>query len=114
MSEDLSSDASLPNGRGAAAILAAGIGSATLGVLALAGDAFAPVGHVLSIWPPSGPLSGVTTLTIIVWLASWRALRRRWRDRTIPLGWVTVASFAMLALGLLLTFPPFADRLQGR
>ena len=30
----------LPNGTGAAAILAAGIGSAALGVFALAGDAF--------------------------------------------------------------------------
>ncbi|HEX2942633.1 MAG TPA: hypothetical protein VHO91_16400 [Rhodopila sp.] len=114
MSENLFSDDSLSNGRGAAAILAAGIGSATLGVLAFAGDAVAPLGRLLSIWPPRGPLSGVTTLTVIVWLASWRALGRRWRDRTVALGWVTVASFALLATGLLLTFPPLADRLQGR
>ena len=36
----------LPNGTGAAAILAAGIGSAALGVFALAGDAFPSINRL--------------------------------------------------------------------
>ena len=36
---NLAAEESIPNGPGAAAILSAGIGSAVLGVLALAGDA---------------------------------------------------------------------------
>src|SRR5450759_4505627 len=61
----------LPNGPGAAAILAAGIGSLALGVFAFAGDAFATVKHAFNFWNPTGPLSGVTLTAIAVWLAAW-------------------------------------------
>ena len=52
----------LPNGPGAAAILAAGIGSAALGVFALAGDA----------------IPAISTAAVVVWLvALWGLARRR-------------------------------------
>ena len=103
---------SLPNGPGAAAILAAGIGSLALGILAFAGDAVHFLGRLLSFWPPSGALSGVTTLAIVVWLAAWYLLGRRWAAREVAIGWINLASFAMLVVALLLTFPPFMDWLQ--
>jgi len=106
--------ASLPSGPGAAAILAAGIGSPTLGILALAGDASPAIKKMLNFYKPSGALSGVTTITIIVWLGVWFVLNRLWRNRSIPLAAINIAAFALLAVGFLLTFPPFMDFLQGK
>jgi len=105
---------SLPTGPGAAAILAAGIGSLVLGLCAFAADAEPSVGHAFVFWVPTGALSGVTTTAIIAWLGSWLGLSRRWRARDVSLVRVNVAAFAMLLVALLLTFPPFMDLLQGR
>ena len=105
---------SLPNGSGAAAILAAAIGSFALGVFAFAGDAVPAVGRAFVFWPPTGTLSGVTTTAIIVWLVAWVGLSRRWAPRDINLVRVNVASGSMLIAALLLTFPPFMDLLQGK
>ena len=106
--------APLSNGPGAAAILSSAIGCFVLGVLALAGDAFPPVARALNVWKPTGPLSGVTDLAIIVWLLVWLVLARAWARRTVNWGTVKVASIAMFVAALLLTFPPFMDLLQGK
>ncbi|MBS0384474.1 MAG: hypothetical protein JSS00_03895 [Proteobacteria bacterium] len=106
--------APLPNGPGAAAILAAGIGSTTLGVLAFAGDASPAINNLLVLYRPTGSLSGVTTVTVIVWLGTWLVLFRLWREKSVALARVNLAAFAMLAVGFLLTFPPFMDLLQGK
>lgn len=105
---------SLPNGLAAAAILAAGIGCAALGILAFAGDASDTIGRLLNIYNPTGTLSGVTTGAIIIWLVAWFTLNRLWRTRTVAMGGINVVAFALLAVGFLLTFPPFMDLLQGR
>src|SRR3974390_432359 len=104
----------IPNGRGADAILAAGIGCAAVGILALARDAFTPVAHALNFYNPAGPLSGVTTVAVLIWLIAWFILAGRWRDRTVAVAKVNVAAFIFLAIGLLLTFPPVMDFLQGK
>ena len=104
----------LPNGPGAAALLAAGIGCFAFGLLALAGDAIQPVNRLLRFWPPSGALSGVSTCAVVIWLAVWYRLARRWRDRDVALMPVALGSVALLLVALLLTFPPFMDWLQGR
>ena len=83
-------------------------------LLAFAADASGTIGRLLNIYNPTGTLSGVTTGAIIVWLVAWLALNRLWRTRTIALGKVNVAAFALLAVGFLLTFPPFMDLLQGK
>ena len=103
-----------PNGSGAAAVLSAAIGWFTLGVLALAGDAVPRVKLMLILWKPTGALSGVTSLAILVWLVVWMVLGRRWRDRDVSLRVVGAVSVALLVGGLLLTFPPFMDFLQGK
>lgn len=104
----------LPNGPGAAAILAAGIGCAAVGVMAILRDAFAPVANLLNFYNPSGPLSGVTTVAVVIWLVAWAFLHNRWHARNVDTGKVIAAAFALLAVGLLLTFPPFMDLLQGK
>jgi len=108
------SEVEIPNGPGAAAILAAGIGCAAMGILAFAGDASDAIGKALNFYNPTGTLSGVTTLAILVWLAAWFLLNRAWRARTVAIARVNVAAFALLAVGFVLTFPPFMDLLQGK
>lgn len=114
MSTIQTTQGTLPNGPGGAAILAAGIGCAVVGILAFAGDASEAIGKSLNFYNPVGTLSGVTTLAIIIWLASWAFLSRLWATRSVAIGKVNLAAFALLAVGLLLTFPPFMDLLQGK
>jgi len=104
----------LPNGPAGAAILAAGAGSAALGMLALAADASPAIDHVLTLYHPTGALSGVTTVAIIVWLGLWSVLAQRWHRRQVNLVPVNIAAVALLAVGILLTFPPVMDLLQGK
>lgn len=99
----------VPNGPGAAAILAAGIGSFALAVLTLAADKFVAVKNLLAIYKPTGALSGVTTGAIVVWLAAWAILEWRWLKKTIPLKPINLIAFVLLGLSFLLTFPPVGD-----
>lgn len=103
----------LPNGAGAAAILAAGIGCAALGVLTLLAETFSGIKSFLNFYNPVGPLSGVTTLAIVVWLVSWFVLRQNWNDRDVPMTRITYVAFALLAIGFFLTFPPGFELLKG-
>jgi hypothetical protein len=104
----------IPNGAGAAAILAAGIGCAAMGVLAFAGDASDVIGKFLNFYNPTGTLSGVTTLAILTWLVSWVALNRLWAHSDVAIAKINALAFILLLIGFLLTFPPFMDLLQGK
>jgi hypothetical protein len=94
------------NSSGAAAVLAAGIGSFALGALACASDRFATVRNNLVFYKPTGPLSGVTTTAVLIWLLAWGILEWRWRYRTIAVGTITFFALVLLGVSLLLTFPP--------
>jgi hypothetical protein len=104
----------LPNGPAGAAILSAGVGCSVLGILALAGDASKAIAKLLTFYLPTGPLSGVSSLAILVWLVTWFVLASRWRTKTVAIAKVNVTAFLLLAIGILLTFPPFVDLLQGK
>ena len=97
------------NGSGAAAILAAGVGAAALGVMAVAGDKSAAVKSAMIFYRPTGPLSGVTTVAILIWLGSWAVLEWRWQRRSVALGRACVAAGVLLGVGVLLTFPVVGD-----
>jgi len=99
----------LSNGSGAAAILSAGIGSFALAALACAGDKLTAVKNSLIFYKPTGPLSGVTTTAILIWLVTWGILEWRWRNRTVGVGRISVIALALLGLSLMLTFPPVID-----
>jgi hypothetical protein len=98
-----------PNGSGAAAVLAAGFGCFVLGALAFAGDKSASIKGLLIFYKPTGPLSGVTTSAILIWLFAWAVLDLRWRNRTVAVGRTNAIAFILLTLSLVLTFPPFVD-----
>ena len=97
------------NGAGAAAILAAGIGAFLLAVLAILADQSVTIKSMMIFWKPAGPLSGVTTCAIVLWLASWAILDARWRNRSVALAGISATAFVLLILAVLLTFPPIAD-----
>jgi hypothetical protein len=99
----------MTNGSGAAAILSAGIGALALGVVAIAADNSAALKSMLTFYKPTGPLSGVSTVSILVWLITWAILDWRWAKKNVALGQVSIFAFILLALGFLLTFPPIAD-----
>ena len=101
--------AALPNGSGAAAILSAGIGTFVLAVLASAGDKSDFMKRSLDFYDPTGPLSGVTTVAIFVWIFTWVFLEWRWRNRAVAVGRISAAALALLGLSLLMTFPPVID-----
>jgi hypothetical protein len=103
--------AALPNGVGAAAILAAGIGSFLVGAIAVLADKWPAMRSALIFSKPTGPLSGVTTTAIALWLLVWLALHLRWHRKNVALRPVLGAALVLLALALLLTFPPVGDLL---
>ena len=103
-----------PNGAGAAAVLAAGIGSFLVAVFAILADQSAAIKSLMNFYKPTGPLSGVTTCAIVVWLAAWFILHRRWSWRNVDMARVArLRSFCSFS-GLLLTFPPIADCFEPR
>jgi hypothetical protein len=104
----------ITNGAGGAAVLAAAAGCFALSILALVGDASPRVAVMLKFWPPTGPLSGVTDIAIVIWLALWFVLSRLWASRSVSLKRVNAMSLILLVLAILLTFPPIMDFLQGK
>jgi len=101
--------AEYPNGKGAAGILAAGIGSLLVAVFAIAADKAPAVKSMMIFWKPTGPLSGLTTCAIVAWLAVWLVLHQLWHRRNVAIGAVSMAAIVLLLLGVALTFPPIAD-----
>lgn len=103
--------ATIPNGAAAAAILSAGAGACALGILSVLADGSKTLGQWLGFYRPSGPLSGVTTVALLIWLAVWFVLSKLWRNKSVNLTKTNALAYFLLACGLLLTFPPFADLL---
>ena len=98
-----------PDGPAAAAMLAAGIGMFTLGLLTVLNEASTGLHDWLESWEFDqgvGPLAGKTTLSVIVWALSWIALAIGLRGRDVNLKtWFWVA-LVLGVLGFIGTFPP--------
>jgi hypothetical protein len=94
----------LPNGAALAAFLAAGIGAFGMGLFVILNEAglFAAP----SLYGPAGGVSGRTTFAVAVWLIAWAVLHARWKARSIAPRGVFAATLILIALGLILTFPP--------
>ena len=101
------------NGPVAAAVLSCGLGCFLLGVLAVAADGSKSLAAALNFYNPAGPLSGVTTVAIAPWLICWTVLTARWKSKQLAFGKISAVAFTLLALGLLLTFPPIGDLFLG-
>lgn len=86
-----------------------------VGILAFTAEASRPLARALNFYNPTGPLSGKTTIAVVVWLVSWLVLSRLWRDRTVAMVPVSACAFLLLGVGFLLTFSPvWALVLGGR
>jgi hypothetical protein len=53
----------------------------------------------------------ILVLVILLWLVLSFVLARLWRHKSVAMAKVNAAAFVLLLLGVLLTFPPFADLL---
>jgi len=99
---------SLPNGAGSAAILAMGIGSLVMAVLAIVADHSPVFKKMMIIYTATGPLSGVTTAAVAIWLVTWIALDVAWKRKNVD-GRIVRVGLYLLAIGFILMFPPVGD-----
>jgi len=99
----------LKNGKAAAALLAGGIGAAFMGFVTTLSAAVASFSAALNWYNPAGPLSGKTTLTVIIWLVVWAVLGKQWQDKDVDFDKIAMIAIVLLLLGILGTFPPFFD-----
>lgn len=102
-------EADKPEGPVSAAILAAGVGSFALGLFTTLAEASTGFKDWLQWSDPVGPLSGKTTLAVIVWLVSWVALHVWLRGRTYETRRALTIALVLIALGVLGTFPTFFE-----
>jgi hypothetical protein len=98
-----------PDGPGAAAMLAAGIGVFALGLLTTLNE----VSEGLHDWLQSfemgrgvGPLAGKTTVAVIAWLVAWIILALIWRGKDVNIKRVFWVGLALGVIGAVLMFPP--------
>lgn len=96
-----------PSGPAAAAILAAGIGTLTLGILTTWAEASTGFADKLQWNDRVGPLSGKTLVTVIVYAAAWIVLHLVWKRSNPPLRRIVTISVLLMAFGLIGTFPKF-------
>lgn len=94
----------VPNGAALASFLAAGIGTFAVGFFVIVNEAglFAAP----ALYGPAGGVSGRTTLAAVTWLIGWVVLHRRWKDRQLESSRIYAATLVLIALGIVLTFPP--------
>ena len=92
------------HGAALAAFLAAGIGAFATGLFVILHEA--GIFSAPAFYKPAGGLSGRTTLAVAVWLIAWAALHHRWKDRSLSAARVQLWTVVLIALGLIMTFPP--------
>ena len=95
-----------PSGPAAAAILAAAVGVFVIGLATTLAEVSADLKNALNWWNPAGPLTGKTGVGVIVWLIAWAVLGARYRGKTADMRRITLWSWILILLGLVLTFPP--------
>jgi hypothetical protein len=95
-----------PNGGIVAATIAAGAGCAALGLLTVGAAASTEFADLLTLYAPSGPLTGKATVAAIIYLIVWINLHFRLRDRELSLSRGFLLTMFLLAIGMVGTFPP--------
>jgi hypothetical protein len=98
-----------PNGPAAAAFLAAGIGCFVLGVFTTLAEASTQVADALKLVKDVGPLSGKVIIAVLAMAISWIVAYLALRGKEVKFGQFFAAALILVALGFLLTFPPFFD-----
>lgn len=93
-------------GAAQAAMLSAAIGCATLGIMVILAMASEAWKQALDWWAPVGPLSGKTSVAVLVWLVTWAILSLRWRTSAPSFRSTWWWTLLGIAVGFLGTFPP--------
>jgi len=101
--------AAVSTGVAAASMISGGIGVLFIGLMTTLAEASAPLKTALILTKPVGPLSGKTLVGVVAWLISWFLLDKFLKDKDSDLGKVFAITLALIAAGLLLTFPPFFE-----
>ena len=96
-----------PFGPAAAMLLAAGLGTFILGLLTTLAEASTGIKDGLQWNDRVGPLSGKTIIAAAVFFGGWGLLTGALRRSDPPWRTVVYATGALVALGLLMTFPTF-------
>jgi len=98
-----------PDGPGAAAILAAGIGIFVLGLLTTLNEMSEGIHTFLDAFDGDGgvgPLSGKTILATVAFFGSWAVLWGLWRNKDIDIKTTFWIGLGLGVVGTVLMFPP--------
>jgi hypothetical protein len=104
-----------PNGPVLAALLGAGVGSIVLGVFTTLAQAHAgfkalmDIDKNLGLAVGVGPLSGKTVYAVAAWLITWAIAGYVMRGKSYEARPFFIATFVLIAIGLLGTFPLFFE-----
>ena len=90
-----------------AAIIAAGIGAFALGIFTTLAEASAGAKGWFEWSVRVGPLSGKTTMAVIVWLVAWVVLHFTMRRSRSESSGALIVSLVLIGLGIVGTFPTF-------
>ncbi len=99
-------------GAAAAAMVACGIGGLVLGLMTTGAVISEGLKSALNWWNPAGPLTGKTGVAILAWVVSWILLNARWKEEDRDLSGAFRLTLILLAIGLILSFPPVFEAFE--
>lgn len=109
VAEKATAKATAAIGVASAAFVSSGIGCLVIGLMVTGAEMSAGLKTALTWSSGVGPLSGKTGVGVIAWIISWAILHSMWKDKDMNFGKVFTATLILIALGFLLTFPPFFE-----
>lgn len=92
------------NGAALAAFLAGGIGAFALALIVVLNEV--GIFSAPTLYGPAGGVTGRTALGTVVWLVAWAVLHKRWKDRHVDTGRVFAVTLVLIAVAVVLLFPP--------
>jgi hypothetical protein len=101
-----------PDGPGAAAMIAAGVGIFVLGFFTTGAVISSGLKSFLAWWEWGqgvGPLAGKSTVATIIWLITWLVLYLLWKNKDVVLKTAFYIGLTLGILGAIMTFPLFFD-----
>jgi hypothetical protein len=105
-------ETAVATGEAAAAMISGAIGTFVIGLLTTGSVIFEGLREALNWWNPAGPLTGKTGVGVIAWLISWALLNTVWKNEDYDLRKAFIITLILLALGVILTFPPVFEAFE--
>jgi hypothetical protein len=96
-----------------AALIAAGVGSTVLGIAIVAVEASAAIKEWAAMGTAAGPLTGKALVAAASFFLVWAVLRTVLRDRAVSARATAWTTTVLVAIGVLLTFPPIYGLFHG-